>query len=392
MAEETKHEHDLGGWGEEKDEDDIGIHPPIIYENDGFDDWTDEDDDDLWVSQSSSQRMQTMIENVASQREAERAHVRENIDLTIRYLNPFIQQIITTRSFPSTLTREFAYDFLALDQEDQLKFVREAIKDPKMSYKKKMFKLWLEQFHPDHEVNASLEGLGWQPFRRMPDYIGESIDEGSFSKEPPTITQDDNLPLFPSTLSQDLIPNYDLRTEMDERVPNQYGYEGISVEALSELDYDLPQGEEVGISQTITNNMFTIPEESQIHKSEVIVHARKLPIYNIPVGAQVEFELQEQLQANSNPSHTLTRRDDGSIDVQVGNSYEDTIRYAGWNMVSETGVGEDEQPILHANYESARDRGRNERRIERRARQRERDLEEAMAFVRLNEPDTWRRL
>ena len=53
--------------------------------------------------------------------------------------------------------------------------------------------------------------------------------------------------------------------------------------------------------------------------------------------------------------------------------------------MSETGLGEDEQPILHANYESARDRGRRERR----ARQRERDLEEAMAFVRLNEPDNW---
>ena len=48
---------------------------------------------------------------------------------------------------------------------------------------------------------------------------------------------------------------------------------------------------------------------------------------------------------------------------------------------------EEETPILHANYESARDRGRRERR----ARQRERDLEEAMAFVRLNERDNWRR-
>ncbi len=360
MAEESKHDDDVGAWGESKHEDD-------------FDDWTDEDDD-LWVTQSSSQRMQTMIQNVQAAREAERARVRENIDLTIRYLNPLIQQIITTESFPSTLTREFAYDFLALDQEDQLKFIREAIKDPKESYKKKMFKMWLEQFHPDHEENVSLEGLGWQPHRRMPDYIGESINEGSYSKEPPTITQDDNLPLFPSTLSQDLIPNLDQRTEMDERVPNQYGHEGMSVEALSELDYDLPQAS-------------TIPEESPIHKSEVIVHARKLPIYNIPAEAQVEFKLQHQLQANSNPAHTLTRRDDGSIDVQVGNSYEDTIRYAGWNIVSETGVGEDEQPILHANYESARDRERNERR----ARQRERDLEEAMAFVRLNDPDNWRR-
>ena len=183
MAEESKHEDDVGAWGESKHEDD-------------FDDWTDgeDEDDDLWVTQSSSQRMQTMIQNVQAAREAERARVRENIDLTIRYLNPLIQQIITTESFPSALTREFAYDFLALDQEDQLKFIREAIKDPKESYKKKMFKLWLDQFHPDHEENVSLEGLGWQPHRRMPDYIGESIDEASYSKEPPTITQDDNLP------------------------------------------------------------------------------------------------------------------------------------------------------------------------------------------------------
>ena len=337
------------------------------YEDeDNLDNWIDSDDEE-WGNYSSQQMRQSQIENVQIAREAERTHVRENIDLTIRYLNPLIQQIITTRMWPSNLTREFAYDFLAMNQENQLKYIRESLKDPKMPYNKKIFQLWLDQYHPDNEENVSFEGLGWQPHRRMPDYIGESIDQGSYSTQPPTITQDDNLPLFQSSLSQDLIPNLDDRTEIDQRVVDDYGLEGISVEALSVEDYDLPQGQEVGISQTITNNMFTIPEESPIHKSEVIVHARKLPIYNIPVGAQVEFGLRQQLQANSIPAHTLTRREDGSVDVQVANSYEDAIRYAGWNVLSEAGMNEDERPILHANYFSARRRQRDERR----ARQRE---------------------
>ena len=55
------------------------------------------------------------------------------------------------------------------------------------------------------------------------------------------------LPLFPSTLSQDLIRDPSQRQEPDERVEEEYGGQGISVEALSIHDYDLPEGQEVGI-------------------------------------------------------------------------------------------------------------------------------------------------
>ena len=387
MAEESKHEDDVGAWEESK------------HEEENLDAWLGEDES-AWFNNSSSSADTTTLREMEQAERAAEANERLNSDLIEVYLNPLIEEILRifeieqtsrTQVWGSAITREWAHAFLDLDQEEQLLFIKEAIRDPKVPYTKKVFQNWLDQYHPDHDSNADLANFGWQPYRRMPEYIGESIDEGSYSKKPPTSTREDLLPLFPSTLSQDLIRDPSGRQEPDERVEEEYGGQGLSVEALSIHDYDLPEGQEVGISQTISNNMFTIPEENPIHKSEVIVHARKLPIYNIPVEDRVEMEMQEQLQAND--TGFFTRHNDNSVDVQVANSYEDTLRYADWEVVSEQGMGENERPILYANYEGARNRERNERRHQRQLEEGvdRLQLEAAMRFVRRNEPDNWRR-
>ena len=101
-----------------------------------------------------------------------------------------------------------------------------------------------------------------------------------------------------------------MRQEPDDRVVDGYGLQGISVEALSIEDYDLPT---------------------------------ELPIYNIPVEDRLAMGMQEQLQAND--THFFTRHNDGSVDAQVGNSYEDTLRYADWEVISESGVEKQERKL-----------------------------------------------
>ena len=97
------------------------------------------------------------------------------------------------------------------------------------------------------ELRGSLEGLGWQPHRRMPEYIRESVENHLQHRVlPASNTQDDLLPLFSSNLSQDLIRDEDLRQEPDDRVDDQ----GISIEALSFHDYDLPEGQEVELGRS----------------------------------------------------------------------------------------------------------------------------------------------
>lgn len=375
---------------------------------DDLDSWLGEDADSWINAVSSSANTQAMIENVAAQRELERARVRLDADLTEFYLNPLVDQIVNTEQWASAITQEFAHSFLELDENEQLHMIKEALKDPKgIGITRRIFQNWLDQFHPDHEENISLDSLGWQPHRRMPEYIRETVENHLRPQVvlPALNTRDDLLPLFSSNLSQDLIRDENLRQEPDERVVREYGLQGISVEALSVEDYDLPKGQEVGISKTYStyglDNMFTIPEGSPAHQNEVIVHARKLPIYNIPVEDRLEMDLQEQLQANDN--QFITSHNDGSVDAQVANSYEDALRYANWEVISEVGVGENETPILYANYEGARMRERNERIARRQARDRLERLQleeamefrrqhpEAMAFVRRNEPDNWRR-
>ena len=107
-------------------------------------------------------------------------------------------------------------------------------------------------------------------------------------------------------------------------------------------------------------------------------------MYNIPVEDRVEMKMQEQLQAND--TGFFTRHNDNSVDVQVANSYEDALRYADWEVVSEQGMGENERPILYANYEGARMRERNERRHQRQLEEGvdRLQLEAAMRFVRRN--------
>ncbi len=382
MSEESKNEDDVGGWEESKNEEKL-------------DSWLG-DDESEWFS-SSAQEAERAAKR-AAEAQWERANERLNADLIEFYLTPLIENILrnfeieqtsNTQVWGSAITREWATAFLDLDQEKQLLFIKEAIRDPKIPETKKVFQNWLDQYHPDHESNADIANFGWQPFRRMPEYIRESIDQSLYLTKPPTTTREDLLPLFPSTLSQDLIRDPSERQELDDRVEEEYGAQGISVEALSIHDYDLPSGQEVGISQTISNNMFTIPEDEPIHKSEIIVHARKLPIYNIPVEDRVDMGIQEQLQAND--TGNFSRQPDNSVDVQVANSYEDTLRYADWEVVSETGLGENERPILYANYEEARTRERIERRRQREEGVDRLQLEAAMRFVRRNEPDNWRR-
>ena len=182
-------------------------------------------------------------------------------------------------------------------------------------------------------------------------------------------TREDLLPLYRSSLSNDLLRNEFERLDQDQRVEDNYGREGVVVEALSMLDYDLPIArppEEPLTARVPGPTAYGAPmlEAPPVAANPLIPHATQLPIYNIPPEDRVRLGLLEQTQANDTPffgRHDI-HNEGGWTDVQIADNYEDTIRYAGVREFSPHGNYSSELPIIHANYQEARTRDQIERR------------------------------